>query len=255
MTNPADISLPPGLTRGSTHSFTLFVDAHGSGPWAEGPPVKPGQGVKEAPRRYRSPLALLLTALLLNACAYLQEEEKLPPQPQAPQVELIKMQNGRFIAFVGQRGQHTGKFLDVDDTNFFALRSWYDNKTAEAAHQLYVEDSYFGPPQKWDGVHDADNQKLKFIPISRNEITCEQSCSYADEFAAELSEDYLRAHKGGVALIFTSSDGKNLPVNVSADLVGAQLAAVDTVRGIAAKNAAAPPAPPSAAAAANPPGR
>jgi hypothetical protein len=185
----------------------------------------------------------VLTALLLNACAYLQEEEKLPPQPQAPGVELIKMQNGRFIAFVGQRRQHTAKFLDVDDTNFFTLRSWYDNKTGEAAHQLYIADSYFGPPQKWYGVHDADNKTLKFIPISRNEITCEQGCSYADEFAAELSEDYLRAHKDGLALIFTSSDGKNLPVNVPADLVGAQLAAVDTVRGIAAKNATAPPAP------------
>ena len=199
-------------------------------------------------------VAGVLTALLLNACAYLQEEEKLPPQPQAPGVELIKMQNGRFIAFVGQRRQHTAKFLDVDDTNFFTLRSWYDNKTSEAAHQLYVADSYFGPPQKWYGVHDADNTKLKFIPISRNEITCEQGCSYADEFAAELSEDYLRAHKDGLALIFTSSDGKNLPVNVPADLVGAQRAAVDTVRGIAAKNAAAPLAPAATAAAPAPAG-
>ena len=75
-----------------------------------------------------------LLALLLNACAYMQPEEKLPPQPQAPGVELTKMQNGRFIAFVGERRQHTAKFLDVDDTNYFALRSWYDNKTGEAAH-------------------------------------------------------------------------------------------------------------------------
>lgn len=177
-----------------------------------------------------------LVAFLLNACAYLQPEDKLPPQPQAPGVELAKMQNGRFIAFVGQRRQHTAKFLEVDDTNFFVLRSWYDNKTGEAAHQLYIEDSYFGGPSKWDGVHDADNKPLKFIPISRNQITCEQGCSYADEFAAELSEDYLRAHKDGLALIFTASDGKNLPVNVPADLVGAQLAAVETVRGVAAKN-------------------
>jgi hypothetical protein len=182
-----------------------------------------------------------LVALMLNACAYLQPEEKLPPPPQAPGVELTKMQNGRFIAFVGERRQHTAKFLDVEDTNFFAMRSWYDNKTGEAAYQLYVADSYFGGPFKWDGVHDANNTTLKFIPISRNQITCEQGCSYADEFAVELSEDYLRAHQDGLAIIFTSSDGKNLPVNVPADLVGAQLAAVDTVRGIAAKNGATPP--------------
>jgi hypothetical protein len=191
-----------------------------------------------------------LLALLLNACAYLQPEEKLPPQPQAPGVELTKMQNGRFIAFVGERRQHTAKFLDVDDTNYFALRSWYDNKTGEAAHQLYVADSYFGTPFNWDGVHDAGNKPLKFIPISRNQISCEQGCSYADEFAAELPEDYLRAHHDGLAVIFTASDRQNLPVNVPANLVNAQLAAVDTVRGIAAKTGANPPA-----AAAAPPGR
>jgi hypothetical protein len=183
-----------------------------------------------------------LIALTLSACAYLQPEEKLPPQAQAPGVELTKMQNGRFIAFVGQRRQHTAPFFDVPDTNFAVLRSWYDNKTGEAAHQLYVEDSYFGGPFKWDGVRDADNKPLKFIPISRNKITCEQGCAYDDEFAAELPEDYLRAHPDGLAIIFTTSDGNNLPVKVSADLVGAQLAAVDTVRGIAAKTASSTPA-------------
>jgi hypothetical protein len=198
-----------------------------------------------------------LVALMLNACAYLQPEEKLPPPPQAPQVELTKMQNGRFIAFVGPRKQHTAKFLDVDETNYFALRSWYDNKSGEAAHQLYIADSYYGGPFKWDGVHDADNKTLKFIPISRNQISCDQGCAYADEFAAELSEEYLRAHPDGLTLIFTTSDGKNLPVNVPADLVGAQLAAVDTVRGVATKAAANPPpaGPPPTSPAPAPAGR
>jgi hypothetical protein len=179
-----------------------------------------------------------LIALMLNACSFLLPEEKLPPQPVAPQVELTRMQNGRFIAFVGPRKQHTVEFLGVTDTNYFALRSWYDNKTGEAAHQLYVADSYYGGPFNWDGVHDSDNNTLKFIPISRNQISCERGCAYADEFAAELSEDYLRAHqKNGLAVIFTASDGKKLPVNVPSDFVVAQLAAVDAVRGIAAKAA------------------
>ncbi|HWB51867.1 MAG TPA: hypothetical protein VG651_22355 [Stellaceae bacterium] len=186
--------------------------------------------------------ASALLALTLGACAYLQPEEKLPPPPQAPGVELTKMQNGRFIAFVGQPRQHTPPFLDVPDTNFAVLRSWYDNKTNQAAHQLYVEDSYYGGPFLWNGVRDADNKPLKFIPISRNQISCERGCAYADEFAAELSEDYLRAHPDGLALTFTSSDGKNLAVKMPADLVAAQLAAVDTVRGVAARDGATPPA-------------
>ena len=91
-----------------------------------------------------------------------------------PGVELTKEQGGRFIAFVGPKQQHTARFLDVDDTNFFCLRSWLDNKTGETAQQLYVEDSYYGGPYLWNGVYDTTNAKLKFIPISRNQITCDQ---------------------------------------------------------------------------------
>jgi hypothetical protein len=215
----------------------------------------------------KHPAGVLLALILawgLGGCVVIHPEEKLPPQPTGPGVELTKQQDGRFIGFVGQKQQHTAAFLGVEETNFFALRSWYDNKTSEAAHQLYIEDSYYGGPFKWDGVHDADGRTLKFIPISRNLITCEEGCSYADEFAAELPEDYLRAHKAGVAVIFTASDGKTLPVNVPGDLITAQLNAVDAVRNIAQNTATKPsaaaapeqpapsPAPPIPTAAATP---
>jgi len=201
-----------------------------------------------------------LLALALGGCAVLHPEEKLqlPPAPgtqsgpqaspetQTQGVELTKQQGGRFIAFVGPRLQHSEKFLGVSETNYFALRSWLDNKTGEVAHQLYVEDSYDGSPYLWDGVHDLDNQKLKFIPISRNQITCDQGCSYADEFAAELPEDYLRAHRSGLAVTFTASDGKKLAVTVPPELVLAELNAVDSVRAVAAKAAAnTPPSTPA----------
>ena len=189
-------------------------------------------------------------ALALNACAVLQPEEKLPANPQAQGVELTKQQGGRFIAMVGPRRQHTAEFLGVSDTNYFTLRSWLDNKTQDTAHQLYIEDSYYGGPFKWDGVHDGDKKTLKFIPISRNQITCDEGCAYADEFAAELSEDYLRAHQGGFSAVFTSSDGKILPVNVPGELVTTQLAALDTVRDLAKKAAASTPEPVATAASA-----
>ncbi len=194
-----------------------------------------------------------LLALVLGACAIIQPDEKLVPQPAAQGVELTKEQGGRFIAFVGPKRQHTEPFLGVSDTNYFALRSWLDNKTGETAHQLYVEDSYYGSPYLWNGVYDADNKKLKFIPISRNQISCDEGCAYADEFAAELPEDYLRAHQDGLIVTFTSASGKTLPVKVPADLVVEELKAVDQVRAMAAKAAAAPPAPSPAPAAPTPP--
>ncbi len=227
-------SPPPGSTRGSTslsaNSETEDADAR----------IKSGHGVF---------LMLLLAALALalGGCAALQPEEKLPPQPQAPGVELTKEQGGRFIAFVGPRKQHTAPFLNVDDTNFFCLRSWLDNKTGETAHQLYVEDSYYGGPYMWNGAYDTADAKLKLIPISRNQISCEQGCSFADEFAADLPEGYLRDHKGGFAVTFTSANGKTLAIDVPAEFVTAELEAVDAVKAVAANATANPPASPAAA--------
>jgi hypothetical protein len=197
---------------------------------------------------------MILGTLALCGCTILYPEERLPPQAQAPGIELTKEQGGRFIAFVGPKEQHTQPFLNVDDTNFFCLRSWLDNRTGETAHQLYVENSYYGGPYLWNGVYDTANAQLKFIPISRNQITCELGCSFADEFAAELPEAYLRAHRGGFAVTFTSANGKTLPVTVPPALIATQLDAVDAVKAVAAKAAARPaavaaPAPPPAAAA------
>jgi hypothetical protein len=171
-------------------------------------------------------------ALALGGCANL-----LPRAATAPQkgegVEITKQQDGRFIAFVSPRLQHSEPYLGVAGTNFFALRSWYDAKTGETAHQVYVSDSYQGGPYRWDGVHDLDKKTLRFVAIGRNEITCESGCSYFDEFAAALPEDYLKAHTGGVALTFTSKTGKSLAVAVPGELVREQLAAVDTIRAAA----------------------
>jgi hypothetical protein len=198
-------------------------------------------------------LAGVMLVLALGGCASLQPNEKLPAQPQAPGVELTKEQGGRFIAFVSPKQQHTEPFLGVDDTNYFCLRSWLDNKTGETAHQLYIEDSYYGGPYLWNGAYDTANTKLTIIPISHNQITCDQGCSFADELAAALPEDYLRAHKDGFAVTFTSSNGKTLAVKVPSDMVTAEINAVDAVKEIAAKAKANPPAPPAATPATSPP--
>ena len=232
MTRTSKSSPPPGLTRGSTSlsasDETEDVDAR----------IKSGQGAF---------FFVVLAGLVLGGCAIVHPEEKLPPQAQASGVELTKEQGGRFIAFVGPKQQHTEPFLGVSDTNFFCLRSWLDNKTGDTAHQLYVEDSYQGGPYLWNGVYDTANTKLKLIPISRNQITCELGCSFADEFAAELPEDYLRDHKDGFAVTFTSANGKTLAVKVPPEMITAELDAVDAVKDVATKAAANPPTPSAAA--------
>jgi hypothetical protein len=151
--------------------------------------------------------------------------------PPASEVTRIGEQDGRFIALVGPRRQHGEPFLGVPATNFFALRSWIDTRTGEVLHQLYVEDSYAGPERKWGAARDGAGRELRFVEISRNEITCEGGCAYADEFAATLPEEVLsQAAAGGLTVAFSAASGAQKIIVVPAELVQKQLAAVAAAR-------------------------
>ena len=145
----------------------------------------------------RAAAALLL--LTLAACG------AAPPTVQlANAVAMSREQGGRFIGLVGPRTQHEEPFLGVHNTNFSAMRSW-------------------------NGAS-ANGQALRFVPISVNEITCEQNCSYAEEFAAALSDPLLRASPQGVQVRFTAQSGASKLILVRGELVQKQLAAVDQAR-------------------------
>lgn len=200
--------------------------------------------------RFLAPLALLAA---LAGCG----GGEPPPQLLANAVTLTAEQGGRFLAFVGPRRQHAPPFLGVPNTNFYALRSWIDTRSGETVHQLYVENSYAGAERNFNAAHDGEGQPLKFVPISKNEISCENGCSYAEEFAAALPEPLLRASPQGLKVVFGSKLGLNLTIALPGEFIAGELAAVDTTRAHLPKTAgaaaAAPPSPATAAADAAPP--
>ena len=187
------------------------------------------------PRVFLAPAVLLALA----GCGTLTGA---PPLPPATGVAQAPVQGGRFLAFVGPRRQHAPPFLGVPNTNFYTLRSWLDTRTGARVTQLYVEDSYSGPERKFDAAQ-AAGQPLKFVPVSKNEITCTPACSYAEEFGAELPEPLMRAHLQGLRVVFTAKSGARLTIAVPGDLIEQQLAALDRARA-ARKTAAVAPAPP-----------
>jgi len=150
----------------------------------------------------------------------------------APASEVTRTveEDGRFIAFVGPRRQHAEMFLGVASTNFYVLRSWIDARTGETVHQLYVSDSYAGPERKWNAARDGQGRELRFVEISRNEITCERGCSYAEEFAAALPEEVLQASAGGLTVYFSAISGAQKTIVVPGELIQKQLAAVAATR-------------------------
>src|SRR5438874_11133596 len=132
--------------------------------------------------------------LALAACAQAPPAEA-PAQPNAPAVAPARGDiPSRFVGLIGPRAQHAPPFLGVPETNFYCLRSFIDRQTGETRHQLYVSDSYSsGAERRWDAARDEAGHPLRFVEISRDQITCDNGCSYAEEFAADIPESELRA--------------------------------------------------------------
>jgi len=191
----------------------------------------------------KTPIALAAALLLaLAGCAGLSSAP--PPSIQsATAVTRLTEPGGRFITFVGPRRPHAEPFLGVPGTNFTALRSSIDTKTGESLHQLYVEDSYFGAERNWEAARDPAGQSLRFIAISKNQITCDNGCSYAEEFAAGLPEALLRARPQGLPITFTARSGARQTIIVPGDLIAKQLAAIDEARASLPTASATPPPP------------
>ena len=190
----------------------------------------------------KNPIALFAAASLLaalSACAELPATPTASGQLATAVARSVE-QGGKFISLVGPKRQHAEPFLGVPGTNFYALRSMIDTRNGETAHQLFVADSYFGAERNWEAARDGQGQKLRFIAISKNEITCENGCSYAEEFAAALPEPLMRANPQGFAVAFTARSGAIKTVTVPGDLVANQLTAVADARAAMPTASAAP---------------
>lgn len=186
------------------------------------------------------PLLGLIAVVALSGCA----AEGMPAAPQRPDaVKLTTEKDGRFLVLTGPQLRHAEPFVGIATTNFYLLRSFIDTRSGETVHQLYVEDSYPGAERNWNAARLAyGGGMLRLIPISKQEITCDYGCSYAEEFAASLPDPVLRANPQGLTVVFTTRSGIEKPIVVPGDLIAKQLAAV----------AAARANPPTAAAALSP---
>jgi hypothetical protein len=179
--------------------------------------------------------------LALAACAQVPPPET-PAQPTAAAVAPARGDiPSRFVGLIGTKAQHAPPFLGVPETNFYCLRSFLDRQTGETRHQLYVSDSYSGPERRWDAARDGGGRPLRFLEITRHQITCDGGCSYTEEFAADIPESELRANSNGLKVAFSAQSGAEKTITVSGSQISAQLAAMDAVHNSAA--AAAPSRP------------
>jgi hypothetical protein len=179
----------------------------------------------------RHALAAALLGLAVSACAANAPAPAPAAQvPKTPAVVVREDLSPRYIEFIGPKILFAKPFLDVPDTNYFALRSWLDKKTGAVAHQLYVSESYVGARRTWLGARDGQGDALPVVAISSHEIACDPGCFYTDDFAASLSDALLRKSLGGLAVTLTAKGGTEKTIAVPAAIVKAELATVDAWR-------------------------
>src|SRR5439155_17529232 len=159
----------------------------------------------------------------LAACVHLASR---PPAAGRPVVLAHEDLSPGFIGFVGPKTQHAPPFLDTPGTNFYCLRSFLDRRTGEAVHQLYVSDSYFGAERDWNSARDSTGRLMPFVSLGRDEITCDNGCSYVEEFAVTRPETELRANSGDLPITLVARSGDEKTILVSGERIVAQLAAV-----------------------------
>jgi hypothetical protein len=176
--------------------------------------------------------------LALAACAQTPPAEA-PAKPSAAGVAPVREDiPSRFVGLIGTRAQHAPPFLGVPETNFYCLRSFVDRQTGETRHQVYVADSYSGPERQWDAARDGRGRTLRFLEITRHQITCDGGCAYTEEFAADIPESELRANPRGLTVIFTAHSGAEKTITISGSQIAAQLVALDAAHNPGVQNAA-----------------
>ena len=99
-------------------------------------------------------------------------------------------------------------------------------------------------------ARDEAGHPLRFLEISRDQITCDSGCAYLEEFAADIPENELRTNPEGLRVIFSAGSGEEKTLIVSGGQITAQLAVVEARRNPpqpAAALAAPAASPPSSA--------
>jgi len=184
-------------------------------------------------KQRRGRLVIALFGAQLAACAPMAPASVSAAGDPAATTGVVVREDssGRFIALIGPNVQFEPPFLGVSDTNVSRLRSFFDRRNGDTAHQLYVAASYEGN-HDWTSAHDSAGQALTFIPMSRFKIACDgkDNCSYAEEFAAKFPESELSNNPGGFSVTFTDAGGDAQTVRVSAAQVTAQLDALDALQ-------------------------
>jgi hypothetical protein len=161
----------------------------------------------------------LLAALMLNACMAgarsLRSTPEIADDPFAGQVTILGIEQ-RY----GDAAGHT-----------YFLRTWVDRSNRLPEHQLYVNYSGVRDWAHFTRANDEDTDALEVVEID-SDTQCYSAaypCILYESFGIGIADDKLRQHGDGYAVKAYAQSGAEIVLEVSAEQIGRQLAATDSV--------------------------
>lgn len=119
----------------------------------------------------------------------------------------------------------TEGFLYIKKTVF--LRAWKDDRTSAIQYQIYAIDGYRGDWHFYDHAYDSSGNKMEFVPIDRQVVTCDGNwCWFQEEFGLNVSRNYLESHKASPIVFKSSGKGGEQTFSLPATYVQAFLSIV-----------------------------
>lgn len=126
---------------------------------------------------------------------------------------------------------YVGPTIAQNEGSSYFLRSFVDNETGIASHQLYVRTTYYNTERvRWDRANNDEGRMLEFTSIKKDLEGCSgwKSCIYTEEFAITIDDDYLkrRAGVGGSVKVYAHTGNEAILV-LPPNYIQAQLLAID----------------------------
>jgi hypothetical protein len=165
----------------------------------------------------------LVLATLLAACA----PQSNAPHADTPRVVVEGDQFSEDVTVLGVQALDN-PFLRADTEHWY-LRSYVNRKTHTAVHQLYVELGYEGA---FNGRYWAADDTAQPYPVELlyHERCWGPNCSKLDYLGIVIDEATLRANATrGMQVKISASSGYAVILEISAEMIGAQLSAEEQI--------------------------
>ena len=168
-------------------------------------------------------LCLLFLLITLSGCLATGGQRYVDPHTLATYVQKKSSVYEPFTTYIGPEIQ--------SGLSNYRLRSFVDNETGLALHQIYVHTTYqHSEWVNWERARSDEGHSLEFTSIDTKVEGCTawRNCVYTEQFGVKIDDDYMRSRAGiGGSVKVYAHNGSEAVLTLPPNYIQAQLLAID----------------------------